>query len=117
MEILKLLDNSTAVARYDVLEFKQWQVGFYYKIRVFLTDETMLFLREYVDEEVRDYSFHWQDADNNLLIRWDNAPYHKDIPTFPHHKHIGDVLEESRELQVSEVLKYIETKIDDRGDV
>ena len=25
-----------------------------------------------------------------LIIRWDNAPHHKQIQTYPHHKHLGE---------------------------
>lgn len=115
MEILKLLDDSASVFRYEVLEFRQWNIGLYYKIKVFLKDETILFIREYIDEHGRDYSFHWQDANDKLLIRWDNTPHHKGISTYPHHKHIGDRLEESRELQVEEVLNFIQAYISGKG--
>lgn len=31
------------------------------------------------------YSFHWQQQDGKLLKRWDNAPHHPEITTFPDH--------------------------------
>jgi hypothetical protein len=31
------------------------------------------------------YSFHYQNADETLRFRYDNAPHHGDLPTFPHH--------------------------------
>ena len=33
------------------------------------------------------YSFHWQRPDGNLIYRWDNAPHHPELSTFPHHIH------------------------------
>jgi hypothetical protein len=33
------------------------------------------------------YSFHWQDADGNLVTRWDNAPHHKELLNAPFHLH------------------------------
>ncbi|MFW6275688.1 MAG: toxin-antitoxin system TumE family protein [bacterium] len=27
------------------------------------------------------------DSNNNLIFGWDNAPHHKNIETYPHHKH------------------------------
>jgi len=29
----------------------------------------------------------YQDKDGNLIFRYDMAPHHKEIPSFPHHKH------------------------------
>ena len=34
------------------------------------------------------YSFHLQDARGRLVFRYDNAPHHRELPTFPHHKHV-----------------------------
>jgi hypothetical protein len=34
------------------------------------------------------YSFHLQDSRSRLLFRYDNAPHHRDVPSFPHHKHV-----------------------------
>jgi hypothetical protein len=33
------------------------------------------------------YRYHFQDADNRLLFRYDNTPHFREIDTFPHHKH------------------------------
>jgi hypothetical protein len=35
------------------------------------------------------YSFHWQDADGQLLKRWDNAAHHPEVSTHPHHVYDG----------------------------
>lgn len=39
---------------------------------------------------VEKYSFHWQAANGALIRRWDNAPHHREISSFPHHLHEGD---------------------------
>ena len=36
------------------------------------------------------YRFHYEDARGNMVFRYDNAPHHPGLPTFPHHKHLGD---------------------------
>ena len=36
------------------------------------------------------YRYHLQRADGRLLARWDNAPHHPDVVTFPDHKHVAD---------------------------
>ena len=33
--------------------------------------------------------YHWADADNQLITRWDNTPHFPDLPGFPDHIHDG----------------------------
>lgn len=35
-----------------------------------------------------DYAYHYQDKDDNLIFRYDNAPHYPNITSFPHHKHM-----------------------------
>ena len=49
----------------------------------------------YVDETKGDihllkYSVHWQDGQDRLIRRWDNAPHYPDLPNAPHHIHEAD---------------------------
>ncbi|MGH2523179.1 MAG: toxin-antitoxin system TumE family protein [Anaerolineales bacterium] len=46
----------------------------------------------------------------NRVFRYDNAPHHPEILTFPHHKHLGpeDRLAESTEPNLADVLAEIE---------
>lgn len=66
-----------------------------YRMRVMLWDDSLLQcverIRQLSDGLVTEkYSFHWQRADGSLIRRWDNAPHHPEIDTFPHHVHDGD---------------------------
>jgi hypothetical protein len=47
-----------------------------------------------------------------LIIRWDNAPHHTNVETFPHHKHQsnGDV-ETSHDISFEEIMMLIKTEI------
>jgi hypothetical protein len=81
--------------------------SFFLKLKVEFTDQSSLFTKEYFSKTVRNYSFHWQDINDNLLIRWDNAPFHKSIDTFPHHKHKDNKVISSMEIGLEDVLKYI----------
>jgi hypothetical protein len=36
------------------------------------------------------YRYHFQDADNRLVFRYDNTPHFPDIETYPHHKHLPE---------------------------
>ena len=35
------------------------------------------------------YAFHCQDRDGQCVARFDNAPHHRNVATFPHHLHRG----------------------------
>ncbi len=34
------------------------------------------------------YRYHFQDKQNNLIFRYDNAPHFPNLDSFPHHKHL-----------------------------
>ena len=108
MQILKLLEKTPAVASFEVLDFKAWSLGSYVKLRVSISDGSVLHVREYIDERERHYSFHWQDETAGMLCRWDNVRHHRNVKTFPHHKHKADKVEESYETSLEDVLKCIE---------
>lgn len=48
-----------------------------------------------------------------MIVRWDNSPHHKNLKSFPHHKHAPEV-EESEETGLEDVLKYIENLLKKR---
>ena len=56
------------------------------------TDESILYFIEFVNVkeviEVYKYSYQYQDRQGELIFRYDMAPHHREITTFPHHKHI-----------------------------
>ncbi len=66
-----------------------------YRMRVILLDGSLL---QCVERGLQlsdgllteKYSFHWQRSDGSLIRRWDNAPHHSEIASFPHHVHEGD---------------------------
>jgi uncharacterized protein DUF6516 len=35
------------------------------------------------------YRFHVQRSDGTCLFRYDYSPHHRELSTFPHHKHVG----------------------------
>ncbi len=45
-----------------------------------------------VDNQISyiDYRYHFQDAQNNLIFRYDSTPHFPELPSFPHHKHLPD---------------------------
>src|SRR5262245_35038179 len=59
------------------------------------------------------YRIHWQQGDGRLKRRWDNAPHYKDVPTFPHHVHVGlaDRVESSDPMSIVKILALVDGEI------
>lgn len=109
LKTLELLKNKL-VEGYEILDFKQGEDFYYLKLKAVLIDRSELHIREYVSDKEYLYSYHWQDENGSLRIRWDNSPHHKHIKTFPHHKHTPKI-EESKEVSLEDVLGVIEKKV------
>jgi hypothetical protein len=82
------------------------------KIKADVFDGSILFINEMHTESFQKYSYHWQEANGNLIMRWDNKPHWPDLKTFPHHKHIGDKdkAEPSHRVSLDEVLVEIKKR-------
>ena len=52
-----------------------------------------------------DYRYHLQDPDHTLIFRYDSAPHHPDVSTFPHHKHLPDAVLPSIKPTIDQVLR------------
>jgi len=82
------------------------------KLRLTLTDNSFLDIWLSADG---DYAYHWeQRRQRGRLYRWDNAPHHPHVSTFPAHLHNGDehTLTESHlstapEIALREVLAFV----------
>ena len=51
------------------------------------------------------YSYHFQDPNNVLIFRYDNAPHHRGLPTFPHHKHMPNAVLPTIKPSVQQVIQ------------
>jgi hypothetical protein len=107
---LKLLKTSPIIDSYELLDFKSGKNFYYIKGKIILKNKTILYFRQYLSEKEHLYSYHWQEKKGKTIIRWDNAPHHKEVKTFPHHKHTLDV-EESKEMTLEEIIDYIKSSI------
>lgn len=60
-------------------------------------------------ETLERYSYYWLTSDNKLKIGWDNAPHHKQLDGYPHHKHVQhqNNLEPSTETSLEDVMRII----------
>jgi len=62
-------------------------------------------------EEKIKYRYHYMDKEKKIIFRYDNAEHHKNIKTYPHHKHLKDSVIESLEQNLFDVLLEIEEMI------
>jgi len=86
----------------------------YFKIKIVFKDGSVLRITEaWSKESLFAYSYYWLTNTNKLIIGWDNAPHHKKIITFPHHKHLENKnsIQASKEKSLEDVLKIIEKQL------
>lgn len=57
------------------------------------------------------YRYQFMDDNNRLLFRYDNAPHHREVETFPHHKHVPSGVTYSSALGLAEVLIEAEAHV------
>ncbi len=50
------------------------------------------------------YRYHFQDQDNRLVFRYDDAPHFPNLPSFPHHKHTPITVEAAQKPSIIEVI-------------
>lgn len=53
------------------------------------------------------YRYQYMNQAGELVFRYDNAPHHPEIPTFPHHKHLVNGVVEAHEPTLRDVLMEI----------
>lgn len=76
-------------------------------------NHSRLIVYESVQRAKFKYSYHWQNADNVTIYRWDNAPHFPQFNTFPFHRHSGEVetAEAFNKVSLEDVLLFISSVI------
>ena len=87
----------------------------YLRIQAYLINDGQLDIFVYVNSNqkisLEKYSFHWQDKNKNLVMRWDNAPHYRELENFPHHLHLESETRPSSEPYFMDVLSEIEKRL------
>lgn len=85
------------------------------RLKITFIDSSILFVTDiFISfENRRKYSFHWQNVNEELISRWDNAPHFSDISSYPHHQHLQSETNviASSAINLIDVLKIIQEKI------
>lgn len=83
------------VTRFTVIRERSTLMDGYLRARLALADGSQLECSEYMQQSaageivVITYSYHWADANSQLITRWDNTPHFPGPPGFPDHRHDG----------------------------
>ena len=94
--IEKLLAASPIILSSDVQKhFGSRNNIVYIKGSILFIDSSILEISLFVREShkaisIDKYRFHYMDNHGDMLFRYDNAPHHHKLSSFPNHKHIGN---------------------------
>lgn len=106
----KIDEYKEIIERIERLEIAEEELITKLKAKLRLFDGSILYVKEvWKDESIDSYSYYWLHNNETLIIGWDNAPHHRGISSFPHHKHIGNKIEVSQERNLRDVLEFIKT--------
>ncbi|HOT90994.1 MAG TPA: DUF6516 family protein [Anaerolineae bacterium] len=81
-------------------------IGFI-KGRVEFVDGSCLEFSEQLPVQRRKFRFHYMDAEQHLIVRWDSAPHHRTVSTFPFHQHTPRGIYDYPAITLLEVLDVI----------
>jgi len=56
---------------------------------------------------IEKYRFHYMDKHSQMLFRYDDAPHHHELSSFPHHKHVGNRTVPSPQPDLKDVFNEI----------
>ena len=73
-------------------------------------DKSILDFMELVSTKEAEYRFQYMDKDKGLICRWDSAPHHRKVPTFPYHLHTKKGIKESKKVSLVDILDVVTEK-------
>ena len=108
---INLIRNSKIIRKVIQSQVDSTGDAYVLKVRAELVNGWILHYWEHGTIKVRRYSFHVS-LGRTMIARWDNAPHHPEVKSFPHHRHTGRTIEASKEMTVALVLSEIQAMID-----
>lgn len=106
----KILEESSIVD--SIISVESDALGDYYRLKLHarLINGWKLYVWEHATPKFQRYAYHILKG-TELIIRWDNAPHHRQVKTFPHHKHVKEDILESKEMSIKDVIIELEKMI------
>jgi hypothetical protein len=98
------------IKSFEILDFKSGERFYFIKVKAVLKDDSQLHIKEYNSFDSYLYSYHWQDVNGSLRIRWDNSPHHSYLGTFPDPSILLN-WKSQKEMSLEEVLKEIKENL------
>ncbi len=107
---------SDIIVVYSILEYKRYGSATSLVAKIEFKNGSQLHIKDYLFiDGKRKYSYHWQDVNGKLITRWDNSLHHRELSTFPHHKHLPNEIAPSKERTIKEVLIVVRDTIQSKG--
>ena len=112
-EIEKSINSSSIVISSNIQKyFGPNEETVYVKGHIIILDSSVLEISLYAfryrdDIAVDKYRFHYMTGTGQILFRYDNAPHHPEIGSYPNHKHTPDKVIPSKMPSLKDVLDEI----------
>ena len=74
-------------------------------------DNSILEFMELVSKKEVEYRFQFMNKTHELIARWDSAPHHRELTTFPYHMHTREGVKESKKVTLFEILDIVVEKV------
>ena len=84
----------------------------YLKGHLLIIDSSILEISIFATESrntlsIDKYRLHYMNSTGQMLFRYDNAPHHPEVDTYPHHKHTPDKIMPSTTPSLKDILNEI----------
>ena len=110
--IATLKQFAEIISAYDISKYRQYGGAYEFVAVIHFIDNSSLHIRDYLFlDGSRKYAFHWQNQQQNMIHRWDNAEHYTHLPSFPFHVHTPDGVEDSPPMTLLKVLEFIKMQI------
>ena len=112
-EIEKTIDSSSIVLLSNIQKyFGPGEETVYLKGQITIIDSSTLEISIFATESseklsIDKYRLHYMNNAGQMLFRYDNAPHHPEIDTYPHHKHTSDKIVPSTMPSLKDILNEI----------
>jgi len=109
--IISTLKRANVFTSIDVIDLIDEESVKLIRIKARVLDGTVLYVAELYTKEYQKYSYHWQNENGELIIRWDKKPHWKNLKTFPYHKHEKGKVFPSHRVTIDDVVTIIKARV------